>query len=339
MHIQNPSVARVAAALLFALSAVAVPALVTPAHAAAPLRGEQAPGYYRIMIGDIEVTALSDGTIDFPMDTLLTGERPEQIRAAFGKAFQRLPAESSMNQFLVNTGGRLVLVDAGAGTFFGPTLGRTLASLRAAGYTPEQVDDVVITHMHLDHTGGLVHDGERSFPNATVHIARAEHDFWMQPANASKVPEGVRQSFAVAREALQPYSDAGKLVTFDGEAVIAPGVRAIRLPGHTVGHTGYAIESRGETLLAWGDVVHAAAIQFADPSVRIVWDSDGQAARRERDAVLAQAAKEGFIVAGAHLPFPGLGHVTRAADGKGYVFVPVTYTVNRTPASVPNHPG
>jgi len=314
------------------LAAIALGALISfmqPAHASAPMAAPQAPGFYRIMVGDIEVTALSDGTIDFPMDTLLSGESPAQIRAAFAKAFQKLPAESSMNQFLVNTGSKLVLVDTGAGVFYGPTLGNTVASLRAAGYKPEQVDEVVITHMHADHIGGLVQDGKATFPNAVVRISRADVDFWMNAANESLAPEGVRGSFAVARKALAPYVAAGRLKPFDGETEIVPGVRALPAPGHTAGHTYYAVESKGQKLLVWGDVVHAAAVQFANPKVFIAWDSDGRGAQNARENALADAAREGYLVGGAHLPFPGLGHVVRAADGKGYVFVPVSYTVNR----------
>lgn len=323
----NRHLARV---LLLAAAVSGATMSFTPAAcASAPMAASQAPGFYRVMVGDIEVTALSDGTIEFPMDTLLSGESPARIRAAFAKAFQTLPAESSMNQFLVNTGTRLVLVDTGAGAFYGPTLGNTVASLRAAGYTPEQVDEVVITHMHADHTGGLVHDGKPTFPNAIVRIAQADIDFWTNAANESRAPEGVRGSFAVARKALAPYIAAGRLEPFDGETRIAPGIRALPAPGHTAGHTYYAIESHGEKLLLWGDVVHAEAVQFAHPEAFIAWDSDGRGARIAREKALADAARNGYVVGGAHLPFPGLGHVARAADGKGYVFVPVTYTVNR----------
>jgi len=332
MSYPRPRSAR--ALLLASIAFAAVTSfMLPPAHAAAPMVGTQAPGYYRTMVGDIEVTALSDGTIDFPMDTLLVGEPSGQIRAAYKSAFQRLPAETSMNQFLINTGSKLVLVDTGAGAFFGPTLGNTVASLRASGYRPEQVDDVVITHMHADHTGGLVHDGEPAFKNAVVHIARADLDFWMNPANETKAPEGVRASFNVAQKALAPYIAAGKLKPFDGNAEIVPGVTALPAPGHTAGHTYYAVESKGEKLLVWGDVVHAAAVQFKDPTVRIAWDSDDHGAEVAREKVLADASRGGYLIAGAHLPFPGLGHVARVAAGQGYVFVPVTYSANRKAVS------
>jgi len=320
-----------ARAMLLAVLAVGAALSVTlpDARAAAPMIGGQAPGYYRVMVGDTEVTALSDGTIDFPMDTLLVGEAPGQIRAAYKSSFDKLPAETSMNQFLINTGQKLVLVDTGAGVFFGPTLGHTLANLRAAGYTPEQVDEVVITHMHADHTGGLVHDGARVFPNAELRIAKADVDYWMNPANEAQAPEGVRASFMVAQKAISPYISAARLKPFAGETPIVPGVRAVPAPGHTPGHSFYVVESKGEKLLLWGDMVHSADVQFADPTVRIAWDSDDRAAERMRAKVLADAAKQGYLVGGSHLPFPALGHIAKAASGKAYVFLPVSYSANR----------
>lgn len=326
---------RRARALLLAsiISGAITSVMLAPAQADVPGVGTQAPGYYRVTVGDIEVTALSDGTIDFPMDTLLVGNPSSVIRAAYKRAFQALPAETSMNQFLIDTGSKIVLVDAGAGTFFGPTLGNTVASLRAAGYRPEQVDEVVITHMHADHTGGLVQNGQRTFTNAVVRISRADLDFWMNSANEAKAPEGVCASFNVAQKALAPYVAAGKLQPFDGPTVIVPGISAVPAPGHTAGHTYYAVESKGEKLLIWGDVVHSSAVQFNDPSVRIAWDSDQHAAEHEREKILDDAARGGYLIAGAHLPFPGLGHVAPGAGDKGYLFVPVTYSAHRKQAS------
>jgi glyoxylase-like metal-dependent hydrolase (beta-lactamase superfamily II) len=309
------------------------PMLTAGTASAAPLVRAQAPGYYRLMLGDFEVTALSDGTIDFPMDQLLIGASPDTIRTQYRKAFQKLPVESSMNQFLINTGTRLVLVDAGAGKFYGPDLGHTVASLRAAGYAPEQVDEVVITHMHVDHIGGLLQNGQRAFPNATLHVDKAEYDYWMNHANESGASAAVRVSFDVARKTFEPYVAAGKLQLFDGETQITPGVRAIPRPGHTPGHSFFAVESKGAKLVLWGDVVHSAVMQFRDPSVRIVWDSDNREAERVREAAFADAARQGYLIGAAHLSFPSFGHVARAEDGSGYVYMPLSYTQNRPGAS------
>lgn len=123
-------------------------ALTLPALAAAPQQKSQAPGYYRLALGAFEVTALNDGTVDLPVDKLLTGAKPGQVEKALGHAYLKSPLETSVNAFLVNTGTKLVLIDTGAAGLFGPTLGRLLANLKAAGYTPEQVDEIYITHFH-----------------------------------------------------------------------------------------------------------------------------------------------------------------------------------------------
>jgi glyoxylase-like metal-dependent hydrolase (beta-lactamase superfamily II) len=124
-----------------------------------------------------------------------------------------------------------------------------------------------------------------------------------------------------------PYIADGKFKSFDGALQIAPGVRSVPLPGHTPGHTGYMVESEGQRLLIWGDTVNVAAIQFADPRVGIAFDGNPAEAAREREKIFKQAARERYLVAGAHLPFPGLGHVQKA--GKGYAWVPLNYSVLR----------
>ena len=164
-----------ALAAILALGAGAGP---TAALAAAPQVKTQAPGFYRVMLGEFEVTALSDGTVDLPVDKLLK-EPAAKTTAALKKSFLSVPVETSFNGYLVNTGAKLVLIDAGAGTLFGPTLGKLVASLQAAGYKPEQVDDILITHMHPDHVGGLAANGAIVFPNATVHADRRDADFWL----------------------------------------------------------------------------------------------------------------------------------------------------------------
>lgn len=299
------------------------------ASAGAPMVRTQAPGYYRLKLGDFEVTALNDGTIDFPMDKLLIGASHDEITADYRKVFQKLPAESSMNQFLINTGDKLVLVDTGAGNFYGPTLGNTLSNLKAAGYAPEQVDDVVITHMHVDHIGGLVENGERTFPNAVLHVDKNEYEYWMNHSNKPAASESVRMSFDVADKMFAPYQAAGKLQLFHGDTQITRGIRAIPQTGHTPGHSFFVVESNGSKLVLWGDLVHSAPVQFRNPSVRIVWDSDNQKAEHVREAAFADAASHGYLIGAAHLPFPSFGHLAKADDGKGYVYVPLNYTLNR----------
>ena len=150
---------------LFAVAAAA--AMLSAAHAAAPMVKSPAPGFFRIMVGDIEVTPINDGTVDLPVDQLLH-QKPELTRATLEKNHLKVPLETSDNTYLINTGSKLVLVDTGAGALFGPTVGKFLQNLKAAGYQPEQIDEIYITHLHGDHVGGLVRDGQRTFPNAVV---------------------------------------------------------------------------------------------------------------------------------------------------------------------------
>ncbi len=305
-------------------AAFAAVLLAGTALAAAPQLKAQAPGYYRMMVGDIEVTALNDGTFPMDVDKLLQGIKPEQTDKALARAFLKSPVEASVNGFLVNTGSKLVLIDTGAGTFFGPTLGRLAASLAASGYKPEQVDEIYITHMHGDHIGGLIADGKRVFTNAVVRAAQAEGDYWLSQAHMDAAPADKKDGFKSAMSAINPYVTAGKFKPFIGDMELVPGIRAMGTAGHTPGHTVYIVESKGEKLLLWGDLMHVAAVQFPDPAVTIGFDTDSATAKAQRIKVFADAATRGYLVGGAHLSFPGLGHLRKA--GSGYEFVPVNYT-------------
>ncbi|MGI4880997.1 MAG: MBL fold metallo-hydrolase [Janthinobacterium lividum] len=299
------------------------------ARAAAPAAGAagtQAPGFFRWRLGAFEITAINDRTAMAPMDRVLHGAQPGEIAAAYARDFLPLPVETSHNQFLINTGTKLILVDTGDGQQTGPDGGRLTAALAAAGYRPDQVDIVLITHFHADHIGGLLRDGQRQFPNAVVRADRRELDHWLNPAAEAAASEGARGGFRIARTVFAPYLAAGQVKPFDGATEIAPGIRSIPAYGHTPGHSEYSVESGGQKLVLLGDALHAAPVQFADPKVTIAWDSDEAAARAVREKTFADAAQGGYWIAGAHLPFPGTGHL-RAA-GTGYVFVPINYTLN-----------
>ncbi|HKX42510.1 MAG TPA: MBL fold metallo-hydrolase [Burkholderiaceae bacterium] len=308
-------------AVLAALCLSAVCLLCPPALAAAPMVKTQAPGFYRLMLGDFEVTVLSDGSNKLPALKLLHGDASE-ISAALRRSFLGEEVETSHNGFLINTGSKLVLIDPGAGAMLGPSTGALIGNLRSAGYRPEQVDEILITHLHTDHVGGLVANGRMVFPNAVLRIDKHDTDYWLSEARMRAAPEDARRFFQAAMAAVKPYSEAGRLKVFDGRTELLAGVRAEPAYGHTPGHTAYAIESKGERLLVWGDVVHVAAVQFADPSVTIGYDVDAPAAVRERLRILAEAAAGGYLVAGAHLPFPGIGHVLASGE-RAYAFVPL----------------
>jgi glyoxylase-like metal-dependent hydrolase (beta-lactamase superfamily II) len=310
------------------MAAFILPALVfSAAHAAAPAVKTQAPGFYRMTLGSFEVTTVLDGTIMLDMGQLLTNVKPAQVDTLLAKSFLKSPVETSVNTFLINTGTKLVLVDTGAGTLFGPTVGHFMSNLKAAGYKPEQIDDIVITHMHGDHVGGLVTtSGQRAFPNAVVHADKHDADYWLSKAEMAKAPAEAQGGFKGAMASLQPYIDANKFQPFEAGVEVVPGIRSMPAHGHTPGHTIYSVESQGQKLLLWGDLLHAAAVQFPEPSVTIRFDSDSKAAEAQREKALKEAAAGGYWVGIAHVPFPALGHVR--AEGTGYVWVPIHYSAN-----------
>jgi glyoxylase-like metal-dependent hydrolase (beta-lactamase superfamily II) len=297
------------------------------AFAGAPQVKAGAPGYYRMMVGDFEVTALSDGTVDLEVTKLLTDTTPAKVKAALTRSFLKDPVETSVNAYLVNTGDKLVLIDAGAGTLFGPTLGKLAANLVAAGYLPEQVDEIYITHMHPDHVGGLSNGDKIVFPNAVVRADKREAAFWLSQANLDKAPAENKGFFQGAMAALNPYVSADRFKAFDGSTALMPGIRAVAARGHTAGHAIYVVESKGQRLVLWGDLMHVAAVQFADPAVTIRFDTDSKAAAAQRKKEFADAAKRGHWVASAHLPFPGIGHLR--SEGQGYAWVPANYSTPR----------
>jgi len=294
------------------------------AQAAAPQVKTQAPGFYRVMLGDFEVTALSDGSVALPVDTLLTSTTKAHADQALARSFLKSPVETSVNGYLINTGAKLVLVDTGAAKLFGPTLGNLIDNLKAAGYQPEQVDEVYITHMHADHVGGLMAGDKLAFPNAVVRADQHDADFWLSAANLEKAPAEMKGFFQGAQASLNPYVAAGKFKPFNGDTELVPGIKAVAAPGHTPGHSIYVVESQGQKLVLWGDLMHVAAVQFPEPAVTIKFDTDSKAAAVQRKKAYADAAKQGYLVGSAHLSFPGLGHLR--TEGKGYAFVPVNYS-------------
>ncbi|HEX9172973.1 MAG TPA: MBL fold metallo-hydrolase [Telluria sp.] len=312
-------------------TALALAALVTafaaaPAMSAAPMAKTPAPGYFRMMLGDFEITPVSDGTVDLPVNKLLN-DKQAKIDALLAANHLGGTVETSDNVFIINTGAKLVMVDTGAGVLFGPTLGKLLANLKAAGYQPEQVDEIYLTHMHGDHIGGLLSEGKVAFPNAIVRASKADADFWLSQANMDKAPDDNKGTFKGAMASLKPYIEAGKFKPFTSDTELAPGISAVATHGHTPGHTSYMVESKGKKMMLIGDLIHVAAVQMENPAVTINFDSDKKAAAAARKKAFDAAAKGGYLIGGAHLQFPGVGYL--ATSGKGYRWIPVNYTQMR----------
>ncbi len=303
-----------------ALAAIGAPR-ITLAQTSPAVEGPR-PVIYDRRIGDITFTTLLDGYLGLGQD-LLTNADPALVAANLAAAYldptAAIPVPVSTH--LIRSGNDITLVDAGAGGAFGPTAGRHLAALAAAGVTPEAVTRIVLTHMHPDHIGGLVNDAGAVFANATLHVSSTDLAFWTDAAIAASVPDTAKPFFALATSVATAYG--ARVLPFDGDADLGGGLTAIAMPGHTPGHTGYRLSSGTDQLIIFGDTAAFASLQFSNPDIGISFDADGAMASATRKKVLAMLAADKIAVAGSHLPFPGVGHVD--ARGDAFAWVPEEY--------------
>jgi len=327
--------AIVYARLLFLLVCVPSTMMLVFAEDAIPPHKAQAPGFYRMMIGGFEVTALLDGTHPFQADELLVGLPQQQSDALMALNYQKSPTEGSINAFLINTGAKLIMVDSGAGELYGKDGGLLLGNLRAAGYQPEQVSEIFLTHLHRDHVGGLMLKGKMVYPNAIIRVSKVDADFWLNRQNESKVPKILWPMFDGAIDTLKPYIAAGHFKPFDADGELEPGITAIAAPGHSPGHTVYEVSNGGQTLMVWGDIVHVAPVQFPKPGTSIKYDFNNDAAVQSRLKIFKKASSTGAWVAAAHISFPGIGHVRVNEDGTGYLWIPANYGLMRANFPMP----
>lgn len=262
-------------------------------------------------IGDADVTVLTDGVFAFPPDLFpgTPGDRIDSLLADAGAT----AIETNFNATLIRTGGRLVLADAGPRDLFGPTCGNLPAALSEAGVTPAQIDTLFATHLHPDHIAGMIAaDCSAVFPNAELTVSATEHAFWSDPARTS---EGALKDWGqLARAVLTAYANRLRLLHPQGE--IAPGLTALPLPGHTPGHGGWRLSSGDAQLVHVGDIVHAPALQVADPDIAIAFDIDSDTARAQRKRLLDMIATDRLMFTGGHFLHPAFYGLER--DGAGY---------------------
>jgi glyoxylase-like metal-dependent hydrolase (beta-lactamase superfamily II) len=279
-----------------------------PVSAKMPFAKAQAPGFVRRKLGAFEVTAVLDGDLD--LDLKLFSGDPAEMQKLSAQSYQASPPRVHCNAFAVNTGDKLYLVDTGTGELMGSSLGRVAENLVLAGINLDQIDAILLTHLHPDHFGGMTMEGRPVFKNAEIYVSEADAKFWLSAESAEKSPAEMKPFFTMAADAIKPYAHRLKPLPANGE--IAPGIAAVSLPGHTVGHTGYRFSSEKQQMLVWGDIVHNAALQFPHPEWTLAFDTDQAQAAAARKRAFDMAATDKLLVAGMHLPYPGLGYVERS---------------------------
>ena len=312
-----------------ALLAGAAAAVAPTALAHAPEAGKRAqPGFYRFRLGTIEITVVSDGTLAFPTETPW-GDRAEDARDLLTSTFHTSrPEVVQINTTLVNTGDKLILIDAGCGVDkYQNTTGRLLGNLAAAGYAPGDIDTILFTHFHFDHLWGIS-DGKNAsllFPSAEFVASEAEFAFWSDPELPSKV--SAKQQPVVTQTNLKLASP--RLRQIKAGAEVVPGVTTFDTAGHTPGHMSVHISSGSEEMLLTGDVVFDSEVSFLHPEWPFGFDIDAPMGSEARMAFLDRAAADKTLVGSYHLPFPGFGHVVR--EGSAYRWLPADWQWTTAP--------
>jgi glyoxylase-like metal-dependent hydrolase (beta-lactamase superfamily II) len=285
------------------------------------------PTFLRRKVGEVEVFALMDGYFQMPT-TMLAGFDPAIAEASAAQARKPFdPAQMTLgvHAYLIRTGDRTIAVDTGAPAAMGPTVSGWSRALAAAGALPDDVDTVFLTHLHPDHVGGLTDmaSGAPVLPKAQVIASEADWAFTHDAAIYAALPKDVQGFFDLSRALVAPYNAGKSLITAGAE--IAPGLTSVSLPGHTPGHLGLRIDSGSESLLIWGDLLHATAYQFARPDWAFAFDTDAAQAVTTRKAMLDMVTADGMMVAGMHLDFPGFGYVEKAGEGYRFLAAPHDY--------------
>jgi len=297
------------------------------AGAAVQPSGTQAPGFYRYKVGSFECTSINDGARSFPMpDTFVKNVPKEEALAAAEAAYMpKGMVTVPFNPQLINTGGKLVLIDCGNGIAnLEPSkgaVGRTLQNLAAAGVDPKSVDVVLMSHLHPDHTNGIrALDGSMAFPNAEIMVPAKDWEFWMSEENAAKAESNqmMKNYFANVKKI---YAGIESRVTrYDWGKEVVPGVTSVATPGHTPGHTSFVVASGNSRILIQSDVTNIPEFFLRNPDWHVAYDVDPETAQATRHKFYDMAAAEKATVVGFHFTFPSIGHVEK--DGPKYRLIP-----------------
>jgi glyoxylase-like metal-dependent hydrolase (beta-lactamase superfamily II) len=293
--------------------------------AAAPKQGVSRPSVYRFGLGDFEVTTILDGVFQLDGPHPIFGQNVTQEEVAALAVANFLPPDRMEIPFtvtVVNTGAALVLFDSGNGARRRPNAGRLRELLDSAGFTPEQVDIVALTHFHGDHIGGLMEDGSPAFPNATYVIGDKEYDYWSD--EDLLLDDKMVGRAQLVQNNVVPFAPKTRFIK-GGDAVVS-GIEAVASHGHTPGHTSYHLESQGKRLLVLGDVCNHYVVSLQRPDWHVRFDMDKEKAVAARKEVLGMIAADRIPFVGYHMPPPAVGYLE--TKGEGFRFVPVGYQLN-----------
>ncbi|MFY9760762.1 MAG: MBL fold metallo-hydrolase [Xanthobacteraceae bacterium] len=298
-----------------------------PAAATTPLADKQASAIYRYKIGSYQLTALYDGIWYRPITDKFIRNAPfADVEHALDAAF--MPHDKLATPFtalVVNTGSKLVLIDTGTGGQISPSAGELRDNLVAAGIDPNAVDAIVISHFHPDHINGIKDkDNKLIFPNAEIMVPAPEWAFWMDDANLNAAPADLKPTFLNQRRI---FADIAKHVThYEPGKEVVPGIVTLPAPGHTPGHTVFAIHSGNQSLLVLSDTAQHPAVFARHPNWEAAFDVDGPEAVATRKKIFDRAAADRMLIIGYHFPFPACGHLIKTATG--YEHVPVEWQPN-----------
>lgn len=299
-----------------------------PVQAKAPMLGGSRPTHYRFKLGDFEVTTLYDGALNIPKVHPIFGknQKIEDVQAYLVK--NHLPPDKmaiSFSPVIVNTGKEVVLFDSGYGEERRDKgAGQATASLKAAGFTPDQIDVIVITHMHPDHVSGIIEDGKAIYPNARYVAGDVEYNFWSKKEHLEGSDKNMQRRAKAVHDNFVPMAEKATFIKAGGDVV--PGITSVGSFGHTPGHLCYHLESAGKRFLIFGDVTNHYVASLEKPDWHCAFDMDAEAAAKTRKQILEMIATEKIPSAGYHMPFPAVGFVEK--KDSGYVWVPASYQLD-----------